>query len=477
METALIQYVEAKLAEAPELARKKTKDAKRHIRAFYRLKMHAENFMRGDASNRLVVFPGIRGVGKTTALLQLYRYLTEKKRLSPSRVLYFSADEMKNFLGASIYEVVKAYVESILRSTMPALETKLWILIDEAHYDEKWDTSAKIIYDQSQNIFLLLTGSSALSIEMGADLARRAVKEPAFPLSFSEHIMFRYREKNIKPPKNTAQSIREALFHPTPEGIDRLNNLWGMIKSEMLRIGRTLNSELEHYLTAGGFPFCIGPDVKSVHSRIFSVVERILERDLTTKPESKSIAARIIYHIATQKPGSLSDMKLSSSLEVSSRTVRSLLDMLVRTHLVFSIKPYRGAARAVRSPWKYYFLAPSIGTAIRAKLGFYRTGDRDHLGVLAENMVAAGFFRMKETSLPFLGIFYDPEKGGADFILELVPGEIIPVEVALGRKSETQVRRAMDRYGAKHGVVISGEDSIYMSRGVLHIPLTLFGFC
>ncbi len=48
--------------------------------------------------------------------------------------------------------------------------------------------------------------------------------------------------------------------------------------------------------------------------------------------------------------------------------IRNILDVLEKTQLVFSVKPYGGAGKVVKKPWKYYFLSPSINAAIRFKL-------------------------------------------------------------------------------------------------------------
>jgi len=133
-----------------------------------------------------------------------------------------------------------------------------------------------------------------------------------------------------------------------------------------------------------------------------------------------------------QKPGGTSDAKLAARLNNRSPTmIRNILDVLEKTHLVFSVKPYGGAGKLVRKPWKYYFLSPSINAAIRFKLGVYDIRDRVMLGILAENLIASYLFRMKETLNMPTGFFYAPEEGGVDFLLQTGAGEIIPVEVGI----------------------------------------------
>src|SRR3989338_9345748 len=168
--------------------------------------------------NRIIVLPGLRGIGKTTMLLQLYDFLIKKQNINQDRVLYFSTDELKDYLGASISEVIDVFVEDILKTTLTLLNEKIFILIDETHFDEKWDTSAKIVYDQSKNVFLLLTGSSALNIEMSMDLARRARKEKVFPLSFSEYLLLKY---GLDVDDVISKSITMLIFNATEKNIEK----------------------------------------------------------------------------------------------------------------------------------------------------------------------------------------------------------------------------------------------------------------
>ena len=47
------------------------------------LKGYVDTFLNEDTSNKIVVLPGLRGVGKTTLILQLYEYLMKEKNIPP----------------------------------------------------------------------------------------------------------------------------------------------------------------------------------------------------------------------------------------------------------------------------------------------------------------------------------------------------------------------------------------------------------
>ncbi len=44
-----------------------------------------------------MVLPGLRGIGKTTLILQAYEYLLKEKNILPNNILYISFDDLKHF--------------------------------------------------------------------------------------------------------------------------------------------------------------------------------------------------------------------------------------------------------------------------------------------------------------------------------------------------------------------------------------------
>jgi len=477
----ILKYIYAKLAQAPFFVKDRIHaDGKPLLfrQAAIRLQNYAESFIReekGASENRIIVLPGLRGVGKTTMLLQLYDFLIKKQGISQDKILYFSTDELKDYLGASISDVINVFIEDILKTTFTMLNEKIFILIDETHFDEKWDTSAKIVYDQSKNVFLLLTGSSALNIEMSMDLARRARKEKVFPLSFSEYLALKY---GVNMEAELSESITTLIFNATEKnGKDAINRENESMRRS-LSMGKPLDMEFSRFITSGDLPFGLELEEKAVYDRIFSMIERVIEKDVfviqSFNTETRAVIKRIVYFLASQSLGGTSDAKLAKHLETSSRQIRNILDVLEKTHLIFSIKPYGGAGKVVRKPWKYYFLSPSVNAAIRFRLGLYDKTSKDMFGVLIENMVASCLVRMKETiNLP-TGIFYDSDDGGADFIVQDGKENIIPIEVGSGKKDKGQIERAIKKYKSRYGIIICGCPKIKKEGNIVYIPFTTF---
>lgn len=477
----LIKYTLAKVAEAPQLVKNNLEEAGsplKYRRAYFRIKKYVDSFLNGDTNKRLIILPGLRGVGKTTIVFQIYNYLKEKKKIEQERILYFSADELKAYLGKKILDVVETFIQEIHKTSLVNLEKEVFILIDEAHFDKNWSEAVKILFDKSKKIFIIVTGSSALNLELSVDAARRATKEIIFPMNFSEYLTLKYE---LFPPKDMSNSIKDLLFKGNIESFVTYASLKeNELIKKILKLGKPIEKEWEDFVCYKEFPFALNMSQNEAYEKIFSIIDRVIEKDIFSiqsfNTDTRNNISRILTFLALQYPGSTSDIKLSERIGMSPTLVRSILDVLEKTHLVFSIKPYGGAGKIIRKPWKYYFLASSINAAIRFKLGAFDKNDKNMFGLLAENMVASSLIRMKETiNLP-TGIFYDADEEGVDFIIKDAEENIIPIEVGYGKKREKQIEKTIKKYNAKYGIIICECPTIKKENNVIYIPITTFSF-
>ena len=53
---------------------------------------YIETLLKGESINRFLVLPGLRDVGKTTILFQVYEYLLKEKNINQQNILNFSCD-------------------------------------------------------------------------------------------------------------------------------------------------------------------------------------------------------------------------------------------------------------------------------------------------------------------------------------------------------------------------------------------------
>lgn len=478
----LLRYTLAKLAEAPRLVQnhlEQKQEVLRQRRAYFRLRKYADDFLAGEDSKRLIILPGLRGVGKTTILFQLYDYLRNQRKIEQDCILYFSTDDVKAYLGKRILDVITTFIEEVHKTTPVHLNKELFIFIDEAHFDTHWSETAKILFDKSKKIFMIFTGSSALNLELSVDAARRTTKEIVFPMNFSEYLTLSY--DGWFPPKNMAESIRNVIFHGEHNAyVDAVSAKEQELIKKLLVIEKPINKEWEDFICYKGFPFTLHMTATEAYEKIFDMVDRVIEKDIFATQafhtETRNTISRILSFLALQFPGGTSDAKLSERLGVSPTLVRSILDILEKTHLVISIKPYGNAGKIVRKPWKYYFLSPSINASLRFNLGTFDSNNKEVFGTLTESMVASYLIRMKETLHAPRGVFYDADDQGVDFLLEDANGDIIPLEVGSGKKDKGQVERAIKKYQAKYGILICDCPKIRKEQQIIYIPFTTFSF-
>jgi len=256
-------------------------------------------------------------------------------------------------------------------------------------------------------------------------------------MNFSEYLTLRH--ENWFPPKSMAESVRDLIFKGDDTAVEKAAAKENELTKKLIGLGKPVDKEWEDFVCYKGFPFTLNMSQIEAHEKIFSMIDRVIEKDIFSiqsfNTETRNTISRILSFLALQSPGGTSDAKLSERLGVSPTMIRSILDVLEKTHLIFSIKPYGGAGKIVRKPWKYYFLSPSINSAIRFKLGAFDRNSKDMFGVLIESMVASYLLRMRETiNLP-TGIFYDSDDGGPDFIIQDAKENVIPIEVGSGKKT------------------------------------------
>ena len=152
-------------------------DRKRFL--YQKLDHRLQLFLDQPSENQWLIMTGLRGMGKSTLLNQLYSNI----RPNSARKFYFSFDELAEFPKASVSDFVKAVKQ--LKSIHP--DDAFVLLLDEVHYLPDWQIGCKLLYDTVHPLFLVCTGSSALNLRhSSADVARRSTHIEAKPLSLIE---------------------------------------------------------------------------------------------------------------------------------------------------------------------------------------------------------------------------------------------------------------------------------------------------
>lgn len=475
------QYLQNQLNRAPALLKTYTQDEQGNKfltrNMFIRIEKLINDFINGEKEIRIVSIPGLRGVGKTTLLAQLFlnffpRYL--------KGMLYISADQVVNELGADLYTVFEEY-QKILGVAFEKLDHDLFIFIDEIHFDKKWTAVLKSVYDRSKKVFVVCTGSSALSLQSTTDLARRVVFEKLYPMNFTEYMLLKTRYESIRdqmttikfPIKGLKDAIKNALFYSN--NIDQCFSRLGELKTLVNKYWIGIDSlEIDRYLRFGTMPYALTiKDEQRIHTLTNQQIDRVVEKDLPELGKFDTTTLATIKNILLLIAGSgeVSITNLAKTLKgISLVTLINVLETLEKAEMLIRVYPYGSTYKKVRKPSKYHFMTPAVRftllTIVEGEGAFV-----NHKGRYLEDIVALSLYREFSQKLAS-PIFYDSSRGGADFILSF-PEKKIAIEVGYGNKGAEQAKMTLQKIRGNYGLVVCSSD-LAKDENAVKVPLQYF---
>ncbi len=433
------------------------------------LRKYLRNYTQYGNEPRWIAVPGLRGVGKTTLLAQLYT----KFRCGPNRKLYISLDEARSVLGINLVDILTVY-EEILGTVFENLQEPIYIFIDEVQYEENWGLVLKSLYDRSNKVFIFCTGSSALSIQTNPDISRRVVFEKLYPMSFTEYILIKDRKTPIT---GLGGLIREALLNSeTAEQLfislqklqNSVNSYWGSID----------RLEIDKYLKYGTLPFTLQYTQETlIYEQIEKTLANIVTKDIPQlgKFDQTTISrmTQILYTIASSDITSL--QSLTKTLNMSITTLAEILDVFEKSEVLLRVYPDGSLFGQVKKPSKYLFLAPAYRSMFFNLIGSITTYG-NYKGKLLED--AVGLYLSRILGLRFgSALTYDIVPNGADFIITLntVKNKRIPIEVGFGDKTFAQVKQTMVKIKGTYGLSVSTSRlALNQDKDIVSVPLSFF---
>lgn len=435
-----------------------------------------DDFIGGEELNRFIVLPGIRGVGKTTLLYQAYYYLLNDKHILPEQIIYLSCDDLNNLVDCNIREIVDIYLNIQFNTNLRLLDREIFLLIDESQYDKSWSMSGKIIYDRSEKIFMIFTGSSALNLEYNADAARRMFKRAITPLNYNEHVKLKYNYSNV----NLGNSLAGLILNGDIEDAIKYEN---EVNRALINNIEYKSNDWDEYLRYGGFPILARKiDFRKLSANIVDMVEKVVNTDMVAIKnftfENQTNSNRILRYLAMQNAGDLSQNNLAKYLKTSQANVKNILDILEKTHLIFSLEAYGTSSKRIKKTKKYYFATSSIRNALSIKSGNTIKDIKQYEGILLENLVASILFNLTQRENNYFTLYYDAnKKKNVDFILQQDFKNPVPIEVGRGKKDKKQITHAINKYGADYGIIVSNTTSnIEKHYNIIYIPPKTFSF-
>lgn len=412
--------------------------------------------------------PGLRGVGKTTLLAQLFLALPAENTIK----LYLSVDEAIKRFNITLWDLLENY-EEVLGSRLEELNVPLFLFLDEVHYDPEWAFFLKTVYDRSQKVMIFCTGSAALLLreQVNADVARRVFFVDIHPIFFSEYLLFKHKKS---PPSEIGGRVKEAMLFSENAGqvFAELHHIESAVRKYWLDVDPL---EIRRYLRLGTFPFTLKSENEVLAiTFIAQIISKVIYTDIpqfySFETETLNKIDRILYLISDTL--GVSATKLSEAIGAKPDTLRVILRSLENSGLIFRIPAHGAHFKQVKKPSKYLFATPSLRYSYLSSRESTSIFDV-YQGSLLED--AVGMY-LNNWLPPFGGfsLTYDAAEGGADFILSMAAQKII-IEVGAGKKPYKQVVKSAEKIKPKYNLVLSSDKLEYSKEyKAVKIPLQYF---
>jgi predicted AAA+ superfamily ATPase len=449
---------------------------------FSKFKKVIEKFLKNELLEieKIILMPGIRGIGKSTLLAQIFAL---EKFLNPNNDreildnigklderLYFDVSQLRAE-QITLHDFFKFY-EEIKQFYFEKTNKKILILLDEIHFDENWSLFLKNLFDRTKghkNILVIATGSSALEINMIADLGRRVDIWNIFPMKFNEYLILKYGKY---PLSDISDELREIFFKSSDA-----KEVFIKLQRKETEITRYFINEVpvgaeSNFFESGGFPSTVKIENKQkAIEKIKSVIDGIIAKDILKlkRFETHTIAKinDLLYLLA--QSDIVSYQKLQDALKIQRQeTLENLIEVLIMAGLLVKIRTYGQTYGSTRKTPKFLFITPSLRSAILSNS--YLPGTE---GKKLEDYFALIFQKdIKDNQIfgtPKLS--YDIAKGGADFILTLNDRNNIVIEVGFNKEEIRQVEFTMKKVKSRYGLVFGSSELELVNNSIVKVPL------
>lgn len=361
----------------------------------------------------VVVITGMRQVGKTTLLKDLYdKVPTNKALLDAGNPLHRSLFEEHNY-------------DRVIQNLAPfgiVSSNDAFIFIDEIQCMPEISQVIKYLYDHYQVKFFV-TGSSSYYLKnlFPESLAGRKILYELYPLSFSEFLVF----KNVTRDFNYSSSFEFKASNKnktTPEIYD---------------------GYYDEYLEYGGFPgVVLEPNFSRKKELLEGIFKSYFEIDIKTLADFKKLSKlRDLILLLIPRIGSRIDVtKLASEIEVSRETVYSYLSFLEQTYFISLVPKYSKSVGRSSAGSKKFYLCDSGLANYLARVSTVQ---------LLENNIYQNLRLTKNK------VAYFTKKSGLE--IDFILGDQIMLEVkqTASKHDITITTRLMNELNIKEGYVIS----------------------
>lgn len=352
------------------------------------------------AGRTFVAIAGLRGVGKTTVLLQ---------RLAENPNSFYVS--MDRHLDADLVELSAELVSRFEISEL---------LIDEISYSQRWQQALKTLYDTT-SLKIVFTSSVAIDVVRAKfDLSRRVIVKPMHPFSLREYAEF---AKNKKVEKVKPHDIRD---------------------EKKMRLAARMDYLLEEYANGGLIPAFL----EEKDTQIFSnILERVLERDLVFalnySGEDVLNVKTMLQYISNAGVDDVSYSSIAKNIGVTKYKAIHYLDALEKAFVLNVVKPI--GSNAMKEP-KILFVPP-----------FRRVYAKNREGPAWKGILREEFF-VESMKIAGYDVHYIKGKRGEktpDYRVQ-IEGKTFIFEIGGAQKSRSQLPASPNAYLLTHPARVQG---------------------
>ncbi len=371
-----------------------------------------------DTFRQTLVLLGARQVGKTTLL----------KRLFPD-ALYIQADEKP------VADLLETYSSENYKKIIHDYKQ---IVIDEMHLISNPGRAVKLIYDQFQDLQIIITGSSSLHIKnkTAESMAGRAITYHLYPLTYTEYL----HQLDIE------QFELNSII---------LNKVISLDNSKTVKLYNHKNL-LDDILKYGLYPDLINQNEKIAYLENLSqraIFKDIVELNLV---ENRAKALELLKVLAYQIGNLISYAEISRKIGLTIPTIQRYIDIFEDSYILFRLFPYSKNKRDEigKSPKIYFW---DVGLRNSLINNFDNPAIRNDTGALFENFVITEIKKENEYSKSRYTLNYWRTKSGAEIDLVLSKhSELIGVELKYNKGKITTAFK--NRYPEAKTLVINSEN-------------------
>lgn len=389
-----------------------------------------------------VVITGMRRVGKSFLLFDLFQTIKSEKKLlldlekAENRVVF--KEEGIEAIVRNL-EVLGLKLSEKIHGQKSPEKNRSYLFLDEIQNLPKLNSTLKYLTDHYQ-LKLIVTGFSSFYLKnlFSESLSGRKNVFELFPLDFGEFLIFR----NI-PVAPRVKDLKELASFNTKMMILRYQPLF------------------EEYLLTGGFPQIVLADTKTDKGKLLKdILDSYIQIDAKTLSDFKSLddLEKTVLLLPPRVGQKIDFSRLSSEVGISRPTLTAYLRFLQDTFVSFLLYPYsKSPDREISSQPKLYFCDNGLALAL-GQLG---------QGQLLENYIYNSLY-------PHFSLNYYQRKSGTeiDFIVDKKIG--LEVKTFGNSRDFNRLRRTGKALGLDSCFLMSQKTGEGQSKEIL--PAFLLGF-